>query len=328
MNFEQKSHPKAHSQEDPERTNEKISSAENTSEKQLRVSREILNIDEDTLAQLKGRIRENNGHVQVSMHPFFGRHHGTGMNGLEVSVQTEDGQNSRQQAFVEEGFFRIARQVLENSHSAPLIIFEEEPYILDSQARLAKKLELSEEEFASRGIVFVPTVYDAGMISYDKATAIHDQVHGTNTHSIFLKLTHLERDVIAKTRADVIHIKETSRTREELDERQSALIAQVSPVLESVKASVSSLRNISEKVLLDLMQGLEISSVNLSGGFFRKETKKKKDYYLMAGGCAGYLRNQLRHQKVKVNLSRYVTPSRTSIGKLDPITKDTRDFVE
>ncbi len=324
MKFEQKPTPSR----EPEKPFSPQEKQETSPEKQLLISREVLGIDEAALINLRERIRENQGHVQISMHPYFGRHHGTGMNGLEVSVQTEDGQNSRQQAFVEEGFLRIAKQAIENPRSAPLLIFEEEPYMLDSKARLADKLELREEDFASRGIVFVPTVYDAGMNSYDKATKVYDQVHGANTHSVYQRLSELERSIIAKTRADVMHITTTSRTREELDERRSALVAQVSPILERVKGSISSLRNVSEKILLDLVQGLEISSVNLSGGFFRKETKAKKEYYLMSGGCAGYLRNQLRHQNVKVNLSRYVAPSRESIGKLDLITKDTRDFGE
>jgi 23S rRNA pseudoU1915 N3-methylase RlmH len=324
MNFEQNPSSKG-AQEKPFSPQEK---QETSPEKQLLVSREILDIDESTFINLRERIRGNQGHVQVCMHPYFGRHHGTGMNGLEVGVQTEEGQNSRQQAFVEEGFLRIAKQAMENPHSAPLIIFEEESYMLDSKTRLATELELQAEDFASRGIVFVPTVYDAGMISYDRATEVYDQVHGTNTHSVYQKLSLLERSIIANTRADVMQITTTSRTREELDERRSALVAQVSPILERVKGSIGSLRNVSEKILLDLVQGLEISSVNLSGGFFRKETKAKKEYYLMSGGCAGYLRNQLRHQNVKVNLSRYVAPKRESIGKLDLITKDTRDFVE
>ena len=325
MNFEQKPHSlREEGETHPDK--EEGLAPEATLEKQRVATQEILGIDEATFTQLRERIKENKGHVQMSMHPYFGRHHGTGMNGLEISVQTEEGQNSRQQAFAEEGFLRIAKQVVENPQSSPLLIFEEEPYMLDSKARLTTQLELPEEELASRGIVFVPTVYDAGVMSYDKATRVHDELHGTHIHRVYLQIEHLERDIIAKTRADVMKMREMTESQEVQDEKQAALIAQVGPLLKRIKDSKHALQDISNKMLFDIVGGLGISSVNLSGGFFRKETKEKRDFYLMAGGCAGYLRNQLRHQKIKVNLSRYVAPSRESIGKLDPITKDTRDM--
>jgi 23S rRNA pseudoU1915 N3-methylase RlmH len=322
MNFEQK--PNHHPIE--EQPKEKVFAPELPPEKEGFLCAELLEISEEELTFLKSRIKDNQGHVQINMHPLYGRHHRVGLDVLELGVQREEGKRTKLQAAAEEGFLRIATHVAKQPNSSPLFVFEEEAFMVDTRGYVADQLSIPVEELASRGIFFVPTLYDAGVVSYEQATRVYDHAQDTHSHETYQKLVHLEQDILAKTRVEVMGIAKTARTREELDTKQAAFLAQVVPIMEQVKKNLTSFQSLSEQVLYYLVHGLEISSVNLSGGFFRKETKEKKDYYLIAGGCAGYLRNMLRRYDIKVNLSKYIAPKRESIGKLDPITKDTRDL--
>ncbi len=325
MNFEQKP------QESTETQTEKTSRAKEISpEKREKLSRELLDISPETLLALKERIRENQGHVQLSMHPFYARHHHHELNVVEISVPTQESNKSKQQLFVEDGFVRIARHAVENPASSPLLIFEEEAFILDARQCLSVKLDVPAEEFESKGIYFVPTLHDSGVVSYQKATRLYDQAHDTamSMHNACVKVDNLERDINANARLAVLAIRQNAKSREEYETTKNEFVMQFSTIMDRIEESRNTFRAVSNRVLYHLMKDLEVQSVNMSGGYFKKGKKEEGSYSVMPDGCAGYIRTQLRSFGVDVNLSKYTIPSRDSIKKLDPITKDTRDMHE
>ncbi len=307
--------------ESPQNT-EASNESENTHERDIFAVQEILNLNDEQLQKFQERVEVNNGQVDMVMHPFFGYHHNKELSPVVPAQATKEAKISRQQQYVEEGFQQMLLASLNQPDKAPLLVFEEADFLIDSLKRIKTVTNLTPEQLTNAGIYIIATQYDKGLLTHEQSLKIFDTLSGKPPILPHLeKLQAIKREAYAMARNGSVEASNTTETLEEYREafRTYLETSGVERVLGEVEKKLNYLDKISTEVLTSFLRGLEIQSVTLAGGYFRREKgdRRKGDTSLMPDGCAGYLRHHMRKIGIQVDLSEYVMPPKKSIEKME-----------
>lgn len=286
-----------------------------TVEMHERIAEHMLNATPEDLKAFRDRIRNVNGTVRLAVHPLYIERHKNTF-GKSQSRSAED-----VHAELSQGFDRTLKSVGKSEISAPIIVFEEETFLKQTNEYISRVTGIAEKDLMAHGIAICPTDRGSGALSAKHTSKAYESVQPVPADEQYDALK-AENDAMweiiypeaERSIPDFFAI--TPKEAAEIEQRR----LETKPHRKRTREISVIFNGRRETVMIAIMKSLDLRNALISGAyFFESDSAGDKEL----SGCAGYIRTTLQSVGIKVDISKYSWTQREDLKAIGIITKET-----